>query len=251
MRAARSVGLFVAISILWMSCSVSAAVSGLQRVASGLSAPIYITAAPGDPSRLFIVERGGAIKILNLTTGALQSTPFLTIPSVDQAGEGGLLGMAFHPDYQTNGKFYVNVTIDNGGLVFQGATSPFSTEIRQYTVSGNPNVANATPTPVLSFIQPQTNHNAGWIGFNPAITPGQPQYLYIPTGDGGGSNDNGAGHTPVSATETGGNAQDITGNLLGLVMGLESLPSRTAIIALSTRTHMRIFVMQIGTLSRL
>src|SRR5262245_41725964 len=221
MRATRTLGLLTAISILSVPYDASAAISGLQRVASGLSAPIYITAAPGDPSRLFIVERGGAIKILNLTTGAVQATPFLTIPNVDQEGEGGFRGLAFHPNYATNGKFYVNVTIDNGGQVFQGATSPFSTEIRQYTVSANPNVANATPTPVLSWIQPQSNHNAGWIGFNPAITPGQPQYLYIPTGDGGGGNDDGVGHTPVSTTETGGNAQDITGNLLGKILRID------------------------------
>ena len=96
-----------------------AAIAGLKRVASGLSAPIYATHAPGDSQRLFIVERGGAIKILNLATGTVNATPFLSIPSVDQAGEGGLLGMAFHPDYATNGKFYVNVTIDNGGHDFR------------------------------------------------------------------------------------------------------------------------------------
>jgi glucose/arabinose dehydrogenase len=192
-----------------------AALGGMTRIASGLNQPIYITHAPGDQSRLFVVERGGAIKILNLATNTVSATNFLTIPSVDAAGEGGLLGMAFHPDYATNGKFYVNVTIDNGGLVLEGAISPFSTRIRQYTVSANPNVANAAPTEILSFIQPQDNHNAGWIGFNPAITPGQPQYLYIPTGDGGNGNDSGAGHV------AGGNAQNIESNLLGKILRID------------------------------
>jgi hypothetical protein len=154
------------------------------------------------------------------------STAFLTIPGVDTEGEGGLLGMAFHPDYASNGKFYVNVTIDNGGLNFQGATSPFSSRIRQYTVSADPNVANTTPTEILSYIQPQTNHNAGWIGFNPALTPGQPQYLYIPTGDGGAGNDldpdgsdtdgDVGGHTQGT-----GNAQDITDNFLGKILRVD------------------------------
>jgi glucose/arabinose dehydrogenase len=195
---------------------ISAAVTGMTRVASGLSAPIYITHVPGDQSRLFVVERGGAIKILNLATNTIATTNFLTIPSVITQGEGGLLSMAFHPDYATNGKFYVNVTLANGGQQFLGATSPFSTRIREYTVSSsNPNVANTTPTEILSFIQPQDNHNGGWIGFNPAITPGQPQYLYIPTGDGGNGNDTGAGHAAA------GNAQTITNNLLGKILRID------------------------------
>jgi glucose/arabinose dehydrogenase len=204
-------GILVGILALVTSGSANAAITGLKRVATGLSAPIFVTHAPGDRTRLFIVQRGGSIRILNLTTGALEATPFLTIPSVDQGGEGGLLGMAFHPDYATNGKFYVNVTIDNGGLVFQGATSPFSTRIREYTVSANPNVANTAPTEILSFIQPQDNHNAGWIGFSP-----NNGLLYIPTGDGGGGGDTGSGHTGGS-----GNAQDFSDNLLGKILRID------------------------------
>jgi glucose/arabinose dehydrogenase len=211
------------VSCFMISCALAmstgntsfAALNGLQRVANGLTGPIYITHAPGDQSRLFIVERNGAIKILDLATNSVSSTPFLTIPGVDIANEGGLLGMAFHPDYANNGKFYVNVTIDNGGQVFEGATSPFSTRIRQYSVSTNPSVANPTATEILSFLQPDDNHNAGWIGFNPALTPGQPQYLYIPTGDGGGGNDSGTGHA------AGGNAQDISNNLLGKILRID------------------------------
>jgi glucose/arabinose dehydrogenase len=179
---------------------------GLQRVASGLNNPIYVTHAPGDRPRLFIVERGGTVRILNLASGVLEATPFLTIPNVDTGGEGGLLGMAFHPDYQTNGKFYVNVTIDDG------AAGPFSTHVREYTVSGNPNVADAASArPILSFAQPQSNHNGGWIGFNPSN-----HYLYIATGDGGGGDDTGTGHTAGT-----GNAQDITGNPLGKILRVD------------------------------
>jgi hypothetical protein len=209
-------------TLIGLSCHRSeGAISGITRVASGLNSPIFATHAPGDRERLFIAERGGAIRVLNLTTGNLEPTPFLTIPNVDTFFEGGFLGMTFHPDYPTNGKFYVNVNIDNGGQNFQGAISPFSTHIREYTVSANPNVANPTPREILSFLQPQGNHNAGWIGFSPLNG-----YLYIPTGDGGGGNDRDSdgdndGHTPPSATEFGGNAQDITGNLLGKILRID------------------------------
>ena len=93
------------------------------------------THAPRDVSRLFILEKNsGNIRILDLTTGLLNPTPFLTIADVDaNANEAGLLGLAFHPDYANNGKFYVNVTVDNGGVPIGGGTSPFSTHIREYT----------------------------------------------------------------------------------------------------------------------
>ena len=154
------------------------------------------------------------IRILDLDTGSFEPSPFLTIPGLDTTGEGGLLGMAFHPDYENNGKFYVNVTIDNGGLDFQG-TRPFSTYIRQYTVSADPNVANTSPTPVLNFLQPQSNHDGGWIGFSP-----NDGYLYVATGDGGGATTM-ISTTAPSHTAGTGNAQDITDNLLGKMLRID------------------------------
>lgn len=152
------------------------------RVASGLSQPLYVTAAPGDTSRLFIVERGGAIKILNLNSGTVNPTPFISIPGLATGGnEQGLLGLAFDPDYASNGKLYVNVTA-GGGAFGNGVT-----QIRQYSVSANPDVANTVFTTVLSYDQTATNHNGGWIGFSPR--PGDTRNLYIASGDGGGSND--------------------------------------------------------------
>src|SRR5688572_32626495 len=71
------------------------------RVASGLDQPLYVTAAPGDTSRLFIVEKTGTIKILDLNTGTVLATPFLTVP-VNTASERGLLGLAFDPNYASN-----------------------------------------------------------------------------------------------------------------------------------------------------
>jgi glucose/arabinose dehydrogenase len=183
-----------------------AAVTGLTRVASGLSSPMFVTYAPGDRSRLFIVERGSGtstnatanIKILNMVTGSVNSTPFLTIPGVNINGEGGFLGMAFSPNYQTDHKFYVYVTA--GPL-----TTTFTSYIRQYTVSLNPDVANTTYNDVLNVVQPpQTNHKGGWIGFS----PNNADNLYIMFGDGGGAGDDDSGHTATI-----GNGQDITTNL--------------------------------------
>ncbi len=185
MRAIRSIGFLSFIAILLIHGDASAAISGLTRVASGLNSPIFMTYAPGDRSRLFVGQRGGAIRILDLNTGALESTPFLSISGINTAGEGGLLGMAFDPNYQSNGKFYVYLTANDSD-----PNTVFSSYVRQYTVSANPNVANTTFVPVISWGQPQSNHDAGWIGFSP-----NDGYLYIASGDGGGGNDNSTGHT--------------------------------------------------------
>jgi glucose/arabinose dehydrogenase len=206
MRTSPAFGALVGLILLSSATFVRADIEGLQRVASGLDAPIYVTHAPGDSSRLFIAQRGGQIRILDLTTGVVRPTPFLSTP-VDGSGEGGLLGMAFHPDYADPGlpgagKFYLNVTTG----------SPFTTRIREFSVSAtDPNRADPTPTQIISFVQPQTNHNGGWIGFSPID-----DYLYIPTGDGGGGDDNDAGHTAGT-----GNAQDITSNRLGKILRID------------------------------
>src|SRR6266496_2360122 len=176
------------------------------RVASGLTQPLFVTAPPGDSGRLFIVQQNGQIRILNLATGTLNSTPFLTLTGLTATGgEQGLLGMAFDPNYATNGKFYLNFTVP-GGAFGNGVT-----HVSQFTVSANPNIADPTSERVLlMFDQPQTNHNGGWIGFSPRA--GDANNLYIPTGDGGGANDQGTGHI-----EPGGNAQSLT-TLLGKML---------------------------------
>ena len=117
-----------------------------------------MTAAPGDTSRLFIVEKGGTIKILDLNSGQVLATPFLTVP-VDTASERGLLGLAFDPGYATNGAFYIYAT--------SRAPSPHN-EVWRYHVSGNPNVAAADRDLILD-VGPSTNgnHNAGWLAFGP------------------------------------------------------------------------------------
>jgi len=143
------------------------------RVAAGLAEPVFATAPPGDVGRLFVVEKGGRIEILDLATGATLAAPFLDITSeVNPAGEQGLLGLAFHPDYAANGLFYVYLSTPSG-----------DTEVRRYQVSaGDPNHADAaTAQHVSAFDYPATsaNHRAGWIGVGPD------DMLYVATGDGG------------------------------------------------------------------
>src|SRR5437588_5096146 len=192
------------------------AVPGLDavRVASGLSSPLFVTAPPGDFNRLFIVQQDGQIRILNLKTGSLNPTAFLTLSDIVVGGEEGLLGLAFDPNYATNGKFYVNC-IAPGGAFNAGIT-----QIRQYQVSSNPDIADTTPANVkvvLAFDQPQTNHNGGWIGFSPR--PNDDHNLYIATGDGGNGDDQGPGHI-----EPGGNAQNNT-TLLGKMLRIHVDPT--------------------------
>ena len=149
-----------------------------ERIATGLSRPVYVTAAPGDTDRLFIVEQRsgstGRIRILDLSAGTVNATPFLEVSPVTTGNEQGLLGMAFHPDYQSNGLFYLNYTTTGGG-------SAGRTVVERYTVSGDPDVADPTSAQtVITYNQPASNHNAGWMDFGP-----NDGYLYISSGDGG------------------------------------------------------------------
>jgi glucose/arabinose dehydrogenase len=147
-------------------------------VSTGLNQPVAATATSADPGFLYVVEKAsGIIWRVDVATG--QRTTFLDIPNgqFTSDGERGALGIAFHPDYQTNGRFFVFVTDAEGDL-----------QVREYHRSSNPAVAETSFSIVIE-IPKQTgfaNHNGGWIGFSP--TDG---YLYISTGDGGGAGDPG------------------------------------------------------------
>lgn len=157
-------------------------------VTAGLSSPLYVTAAPGDNNRLFIVEKGGAVRLFDRTTGTLQATPYLNLSSsISSSGERGLLGLAFDPDFATNGRLYVNYTNTNGDII-----------VARHIANGNAltsTSANPTGTQMIDpIVHPRTNHNGGWIGFKPSHpgnnTPtAERHHLYISVGDGGGSND--------------------------------------------------------------
>jgi glucose/arabinose dehydrogenase len=145
----------------------------LTQVASGLDAPMTAVAPTGD-NRLFIGERGGTIRIL--TNGSVNASPFLSVAGVSTCGEGGLLGLAFHPNYASNGRFFVHYTAAKGSSV--------ESRIVEYHATLASDAADPAPVrTILTLDQPRCNHNAGSIAF------GADGYLYIPFGDGGKQGD--------------------------------------------------------------
>ncbi len=156
---------------------------GLEAVNTvSLNSPLFLTAPPGDTARLFVVEKGGMIRILNPVTGLVAPTPFLNLTGqIATAGEQGLLGLAFHPNFAQiqNRFFYVYVSV-----------AGFS-EIRRYQVSNtDPDQADSSTSTLVIRVDQRlpdgslfTNHKAGWLGFGPD------GYLYAALGDGGGGGD--------------------------------------------------------------
>ena len=164
----------------------------LVAVASGLVFPLHLTAPPGD-SRLFIVEKGGTIRIVQ--GGALLPAPFLDLSAqVSGGGEQGLLGLAFDPRYGTTGRFVVHYT-DLAG----------DTRVSAFRVSQDPNLADAaSEAPILGVDQPFPNHNGGQVLFGPD------GFLYVTLGDGG------------SAGDPGNRAQSLA-DLLGSILRIQPL----------------------------
>jgi glucose/arabinose dehydrogenase len=149
----------------------------LVPLISGLNSPVAVRHAGDGRGRLFIVEQAGVIRIWDGT--GLVPTPFLNISSIvdSEYNEQGLLGLAFHPNYASNGYFYVNYTYDPGAGLDR-------TRIARYSVSaGNPDVADTAETVILEIEQDFSNHNGGDIHFGPD------GYLYICMGDGGSGGD--------------------------------------------------------------
>jgi glucose/arabinose dehydrogenase len=167
----------------------------LELVADDLDQPLFVASAPGDDTRLFVAEKGGAVRVL--VDGVLQEQPFINItPNVTNQGERGLLGLAFHPNYAQNGLFYLHhSSAQNNG---DGVIAEFSVDPNNRSVANPDSRRN-----ILVFADdPEANHNGGDITF------GADGFLYIGMGDGGGGNDN------HGQTGNGQNLQSLLGKLL-------------------------------------
>jgi len=193
----------------------------LETVATGLVAPVAVVDANDGTDRLFIVDQAGQIHILE--SGVLLPTPFLDVtdrmvtvnPGFD---ERGLLGLAFHPDYASNGRFFVRYSAPRAGAAgepcFGTSRGCHSERLSEFRVSAaNPNVADAMSEIILLDVdEPQFNHNGGDVAFGPD------GYLYLGLGDGGGAHDgladNPPSHGPI------GNGQNIE-TLLGSMLRID------------------------------
>lgn len=192
--------LMLCVGVVWLrlvsftgSVTAQSATPAIQLipVASGLSSPVYLTSARDGSNRLFIIEQPGRILWLPPGATAPLATPFLDIRTkISFGGERGLLGLAFHPQYATNRRFFVNYTRTGDG----------ATVVSEFKASAaNPNVADTTETILLTVAQPFSNHNGGWIDFGPD------GFLYIGLGDGGSAND------PGNRSQ---NVEDLLGKML-------------------------------------
>jgi glucose/arabinose dehydrogenase len=147
-----------------------------QTVAQGLTGALYLTAPPGDAGRVFVVEQDGAVRLVDLPSGAIRMPPFLNITAlVTSGGERGLLGLAFDPDHASNGRFYVYYTDVNGDIVIA----------RYLRDASNADTADpASAVPLLTIPHPTfANHNGGMLAF------AHDGCLYAGVGDGGGGGD--------------------------------------------------------------
>lgn len=195
----------------------------LVLVADNLVSPVGLVPSPDESGNLFVIDQTGLVWIID-DTGTLLSEPFLDIsgmmvPLNLNYDERGLLGLTFHPDYSTNGRFFVYYTAPpNAGGPEEGEMWNNISRISEFTVSGsNPDQANpGSEKIILEVDQPQGNHEGGTIAFGPD------DYLYISIGDGGASNDVAPGHVEDwYEVNQGGNGQDIEANLLGNILRID------------------------------
>ena len=193
---------------------------GVRSVATGLTSPVAMVSAGDGTGRMFIVDQIGVIRVL-AADGTLLPVPFLDVrprmvPLRPNFDERGLLGLAFHPEYERNGRLFVYYSAP----LRPGAPAGFdhTSHIAEYRVSGaEANLADPASERILMQVdEPQFNHNAGALVFGPD------GHLYIALGDGGGAHDTGLGHVEDwYAGNTGGNGQDIAQNLLGSILRID------------------------------
>jgi glucose/arabinose dehydrogenase len=170
-----------ALSLCFLFCSAQPAIVLVDKI-EGFTRPVDITGAGDGSNRLFVVEQPGRIRVIDQTTGMIQGADFIDLRSIvrDAGNEQGLLGLAFHPDFQNNGYFFVNFT--SNGIV---TPNRGETVIARYTATGAnlDAVEIGSQSILLSVAQPFSNHNGGDLAF------GADGYLYIGTGDGGSGGD--------------------------------------------------------------
>lgn len=172
----------------------------LELVEDSFDSPLYLTAPDGD-DRLFVVERGGAVKVV--VNNQPLSTPYLDVENLLPASPGseqGLLGMAFHPDFASNGKLYISYTDSVGALVVGELVA---------TPSAN-TVSTAGLRTIIRVSQPFANHNGGMLLFGPD------DYLYIGSGDGGSGGD---------PQGNGQNKETLLGKILRIDINSDAFPS--------------------------
>ncbi|WP_267640565.1 PQQ-dependent sugar dehydrogenase [Haloarchaeobius amylolyticus] len=184
----------------------------LEPVAEGFTAPLAVEFAPGD-DRPYVVDQTGYVDVVE--DG--ERSRFLDVRdrlvSLSGYEERGLLGLAFHPEYESNGRVFVRYSAPRR----EGTPSNYSHTfvLAEFTADGE-SVDPGTERTVMELPQPQSNHNAGALVFGPDGS------LYVATGDGGGSGDRGTGHVADwYETVSGGNGQDVTENLLGSVLRID------------------------------
>jgi glucose/arabinose dehydrogenase len=188
---------------------------GAKVVAEGLTSPIGIVSAFDGSGRLFIIDQPGVVRILT-RDGQLLTEPFLDIRSkvvaLNAFDERGLLGLAFHPDYESNGRFFVYYNAPPRTPEFNN-TATFS----EFHVSSDANKADAGSERVfLQLDDPQFNHNGGTLAFGPD------NFLYMSIGDGGAANDCAPGHVEDWYEDNcGGNGQDVEQNLFGNILRID------------------------------
>ena len=193
---------------------------GLELIADNFVSPVAFAESPDESGRYFIVDQVGVIRIHTPQKGLLEE-PFLNlkdkiVPLKDEHEERGLLGLAFHPDYSENGKFFVYYSAPLGEDAPEGWDH--TSHISEFQVSkDNPNMADKSSEKIIMKVhEPQDNHNAGTLAFGPD------NYLYIALGDGGGANDIDMGHVPDwYEKNAGGNGQDVEQNLLGSILRID------------------------------
>ncbi|QLG61429.1 PQQ-dependent sugar dehydrogenase [Halorarum salinum] len=195
---------------------------GIETVAEGLTAPLAFAVPPGEGDRRFVVDQTGQIYVL--TDDGLRDEPFLDVgdqlvelgvPNLNGYDERGLLGLAFHPDFRENRRFYVHYSAPPR----EGTPEDYDHTSVIAEFEAEEGMANALPDSertILEIPSPQMNHDGGDVAFGPD------GYLYIGIGDGGAADDVGPAHVEDwYDVNEGGNGQDVTENLLGSVLRID------------------------------